>query len=76
MIEERNELVLQKNNEFAPMPLDFEEKTMGIYQAVGLPVDDLLVPVPERRKVFKNFLDVLEYVSEQQLECAHLSQSL
>lgn len=68
---ERNELIVQSNNAFSPTMLDFEEKMMGVYQAVGLPVEDILVPVPERRKVFKNFMDVLEYMPEYQLECAH-----
>lgn len=69
--EERNELILQSNNEFSPTMLDFEEKMMSVYQAVGLPIEDILVPVPERKKVFKNFMDVLEYMPETQLESAH-----
>lgn len=69
--EERNELIVQTNNEFSPTMLDFEEKMMSVYHAVGLPVEDVLVPVQERKKVFKNFMDVLEYVPEPQLESAH-----
>jgi hypothetical protein len=61
---ERNELIVQTNNEFSPTMLDFEQKMMSVYQAVGLPINDVLVPVQERRKVFKNFMDVLEYVQE------------
>lgn len=68
---ERNELIVHSSNAFSPTMLDFEEKMMSVYQAVGLPVEDILVPVPERRKVFKNFMDVLEYMPEHQLECAH-----
>jgi hypothetical protein len=68
---ERNELIVQTNNEFSPTMLDFEQKMMSVYQAVGLPINDVLVPVQERRKVFKNFMDVLEYVPEPQLESAH-----
>lgn len=51
--EERNELILQSNNEFSPTMLDFEEKMMSVYHAVGLPIEDILAPVPERKKVFK-----------------------
>ncbi len=69
--EERNELIVQTNNEFSPTMLDFEEKMMSVYHAVGLPIEDVLVPVQERKKVFKNFMDVLEYVPEPQLESAH-----
>lgn len=69
--EERTELIVQTNNEFSPTMLDFEEKMMNVYQAVGLPINDILVPVSERKKVFKNFTDVLEYVPEAQLESAH-----
>lgn len=69
--EERNELILQSNNEFSPTMLDFEEKMMSVYHAVGLPIEDILAPVPERKKVFKNFIDVLEYMPEPQLESAH-----
>lgn len=71
MNEERNELIVRSNKDFAPTMMDFEQKMMGVYQAVGLPIDDILVPVQERKKVFKNFMDVLEYVPEHQLECAH-----
>ena len=69
--EERNQLIVQTNNEFSPTMMDFEQKMMSVYQVVGLPIDDILVPVNERRKVFKNFMDVLEYVPRHQLECAH-----
>lgn len=68
---ERNDLIVRSSNAFTPTMLDFEEKMMSVYQTVGLPVEDILVPVAERRKVFKNFMDVLEYMPEYQLECAH-----
>lgn len=69
--EERNELIVQTNDEFTPTMLDFEEKILSVYHAVGLPIDNILVPVHERKKVFKNFMDVLEYMPGPQLESAH-----
>lgn len=51
--EERNELILQSNNEFSPTMLDFEEKMMSVYHAVGLPIEDILAPVPERKKYLR-----------------------
>lgn len=57
--EERNELIVRRNNDFAPTMMDFEQKMMDVYQAVELPIDDILVPVQERKKVFKNFMDVI-----------------
>jgi len=69
--ETRSELILQSNNEFSPTMLDFEEKMMRVYHAIGLPIEDILVPVQERKKVFKNFTDVLEYMPETQLESSH-----
>jgi hypothetical protein len=69
--EERNQLIVQSNKEFSPTMMDFEQKMMSVYQAVGLPIDDILVPVNERKKVFKNFMDVIEYIPQYQLESAH-----
>ena len=71
MTDDRSALVVQTSKAFSPTMIEFEEKMMSVYQAVGLPVDDVLAPVSERRKVFKNFMDVLEYIPEHQLECAH-----
>lgn len=69
--DERNELVVQSNKEFSPAMLDFEQKMMNVYEAVGLPIEDILVPVGERKKVFKNFMDVLEIVPQYKLESGH-----
>ncbi len=70
-LEMRNKLVIQTNNEFSPTMMDFEQKMMSVYQAVGLPVENILVPVKERKKVFKNFMDALEYMPQRQLEYSH-----
>ena len=71
LTDDRSALVVQTSKAFSPTMIEFEEKMMSVYQAVGLPVEDVLAPVSERRKVFKNFMDVLEYIPEHQLECAH-----
>ena len=55
LTDDRSALVVQTSKAFSPTMIEFEEKMMSVYQAVGLPVEDVLAPVSERRKVFKNF---------------------
>lgn len=55
-----NELITANSRELATELTAYDTKMLGVFDYLGLPADNILVKVDERRKVFKNIEDVLE----------------
>ena len=55
-----NELITANSRELATELTAYDTKMLGVFEYLGLPADNILVKVDERRKVFKNIEDVLE----------------
>ena len=53
----------------------YENKMLGYMVSMGLPVDGILVPISERRKLLKNFEDVVYELEAQDLgEARYISK--
>lgn len=55
-----NDLIVLNNNEIAKNLTEYDEKMLNIYNYLGLPTENILVGVEERKKVFKNIEDVVD----------------
>ena len=55
-----NDLITANSRELATELTSYDTKMLGVFEYLGLPTDNILVKVDERRKVFKNIEDVLE----------------
>ncbi len=53
----RQEIVAVDVNEVNTSLTVYENKMLGYMAAMGLPVDGILVPITERKKLLKNFED-------------------
>lgn len=62
-----NELITANSRELATELTSYDTKMLGVFEYLGLPTDNILVKVDERRKVFKNIEDVLELLSSDTL---------
>lgn len=62
-----NELITANSRELATELTAYDTKMLGVFKCLGLPTDNILVKVDERRKVFKNIEDVLELLSSDTL---------
>lgn len=62
-----NELITANSHELATELTSYDAKMLGVFEYLGLPTDNILVKVDERRKVFKNIEDVLELLSPDTL---------
>ena len=49
-----NELITANSRELATELTSYDTKMLGVFEYLGLPTDNILVKVDERRKVFKN----------------------
>lgn len=63
-----NELITASSRELATELTAYDEKMLSVFEYLGLPTNNILVKVDERRKVFKNIEDVLEPLSSETLE--------
>jgi hypothetical protein len=63
----RNEIITATSNELTTELTAYDEKMLGVFQYLGLPIENILVNVDERKKVFKNIEDVLELLPEDKL---------
>ena len=55
----------------------YENKMLGYMASLGLPVDNILVPISERKKMLKNFEDVVfELQAEDLGEARYISKFL
>ena len=48
------DLIVLNNNDIAKNLTESDEKMLNIYNYLGLPTENILVGVEERKKVFKN----------------------
>lgn len=55
-----NDLITANSRELATELTSYDTKMLGVFEYLGLPTNNILVKVDERRKVFKNIEDVLE----------------
>lgn len=55
-----NDLITVNSPELATELTSYDTKMLEVFEYLGLPTDNILVKVDERRKVFKNIEDVLE----------------
>ena len=55
-----NDLIVLNNNELAKKLTEYDEKMLNIYNYLGLPTENILVGIEERKKVFKNIEDVVD----------------
>ena len=55
-----NDLIVLNNNDIAKNLTEYDEKMLNIYNYLGLPTENILVGVEERKKVFKNIEDVVD----------------
>lgn len=62
-----NEIIAASSGELATELTAYDQKMLGVFQYLGLPIDNILVNVDERRKVFKNIEDVLEILPSETL---------
>jgi len=62
-----NELITANSRELATELTAYDAKMLGVFEYLGLPTNNILVKVDERRKVFKNIEDVLELLSSDTL---------
>ena len=62
-----NELITANSRELATELTSYDTKMLGVFEYLGLPTDNILVKVDERRKVFKNIEDVLEFLTVESL---------
>ena len=62
-----NELITANSRELATELTSYDTKMLGVFEYLGLPTDNILVKVDERRKVFKNIEDVLELLPPETL---------
>ena len=61
-----NELITASSRELATELTAYDEKMLSVFEYLGLPTNNILVKVDERRRVFKNIEDVLEpYLIQQ-----------
>ena len=60
-----NDLILSSNNDISKNLTEYDEKMLNIYRYLGLPTDNILVEVEERKKVFKNIEDVVSILSPE-----------
>lgn len=64
----KNELITANSQELATELTAYDTKMLEVFEYLGLPTDNILVKVDERRKVFKNIEDVLDLLSSDTLE--------
>jgi len=54
-----NSIITVNSNEIVAELTEYDQKMLGVFKYLGLPTDNILVGVDERKKVFKNIEDVL-----------------
>ena len=63
-----NKLITASSHELATELTSYDTKMLEVFGYLGLPTNNILVKVEERRKVFKNIEDVLESLPSETLE--------
>ncbi len=63
-----NELITANSHELATELTSYDTKMLGVFEYLGLPTDNILVNVDERRKIFKNIEDVLKLLPPNTLK--------
>ncbi len=66
-IMDKTEIVVADANEVNTSLSMYENKMLGYMASLGLPVDGILVPVTERKKIIKNFEDVVYELQAEDL---------
>ncbi len=64
----RDELSVNYSRELSTELTLYDTKVLQVFEYLGLPTDNILVKVDERRRVFKNIEDVLELLPEDTLK--------
>ena len=59
-----SDLIVLSNNEIEKNLTEYDEKILSIYRYLGLPTENILVGVEERKKVFKNIEDVINLLNQ------------
>lgn len=74
---DKTEIVVTDANEVNTSLSVYENKMLGYMANLGLPVDGILVPVAERKKIIKNFEDVVYELQAEDLgEAKYISKFL